>query len=63
VLSIGDAGIAVARQVAISVFFKGAEAGDCCKADIVVAGELILEITAITTILQSMRCNSERTCA
>ena len=44
-------GIAFDRQVAIPVPYKGAEVGDGFKADIVVAGELILEIKAVSTIL------------
>ena len=46
-----DAGIAFGRQVVIPVLYKGAEVGDGFKADIVVAGELILEIKAVSTIL------------
>jgi GxxExxY protein len=46
-----DAGIAFARQVTIPVRYKGAEVGDGCKADIVVADELIPEIKAVSTIL------------
>jgi GxxExxY protein len=46
-----DAGIAFGRQVTIPVVYKGAEVGDGFKADIVVAGELILEIKAVSTIL------------
>jgi GxxExxY protein len=46
-----DAGIAFARQVTIPVFYKGTEVDDGFKADIVVAGELILEIKAVSTIL------------
>jgi GxxExxY protein len=37
-------GIAFARQVAIPIVYKGAPIGDGCKADIVVAHELFLEI-------------------
>ncbi len=48
---LADAGIAFARQVTIPVLYKGAEVGDGFKADIVVAGELILEIKAVSTIL------------
>lgn len=48
---LADAGIAFARQVTIPVLYKGAEVGDGFKADIVVAGELILEIKAFSTIL------------
>jgi GxxExxY protein len=40
-----------ARQVTIPVLYKGAEVGDGFKADIVVAGELILEIKAVSTFL------------
>jgi len=50
---LADAGVAFARQVAIPVLYKGAEVGDGFKADIVVAGELILEIKAVSTILPS----------
>jgi GxxExxY protein len=46
-----DAGIAFARQVTIPILYKGEEVGDGFKADIVVAGELILEIKAVSTIL------------
>ena len=46
-----DAGIAFGRQVTIPVLYKSAEVGDGFKADIVVAGELILEIKAVSTIL------------
>ena len=49
---LADAGIAFARQVAIPILYKGAEVGDGFKADIVVAGELILEIKAVSTILR-----------
>jgi GxxExxY protein len=45
------AGIAFARQVTIPVFYKGTKVGDGFKADIVVAGELIPEIKAVSTIL------------
>src|ERR1700730_17525346 len=48
---LSDAGIAFARQVTIPVLYKGAEVGDGFKADIVVAGELILEINAVSNIL------------
>ena len=48
---LADAGIAFARQVVIPVLYKGAEVGDGFKADIVVAGELILEIKAVSTTL------------
>ena len=48
---LADAGIAFARHVTIPVLHKGAEVGDGFKADIVVAGELILEIKAVSTIL------------
>src|SRR6478752_2191797 len=48
---LADAGIAFGRQVVIPVLYKGAEVGDGLKADIVVAGELILEIKAVSTIL------------
>ena len=48
---LANAGIVFDRQGTIPVLYKGAEAGDGCKADIVVAGELILEIKAVTTIL------------
>ncbi len=46
-----DAGIAFPPQVTIPVLYKGAEVGDGFKANIVVAGELILEIKAASTIL------------
>ena len=46
-----DAGIAFGRQVTIPVVYKGPEVGDGFKADIVVSGELILEIKAVSTIL------------
>jgi GxxExxY protein len=48
---LADAGIAFARQVTIPVLYKGAEVGDGFKADIVVAGELILEIKAVSSIV------------
>ena len=48
---LADTGIAFGRQVTIPVVYKGAEVGDGFKADIVVAGELILEIKAVSTIL------------
>ena len=48
---LADAGIAFARQVTFPILYKGAEVGDGFKADIVVAGELILELKAISTIL------------
>jgi GxxExxY protein len=48
---LADAGIAFARQVTIPILYKGAEVGDGFKADIVVAGEPILEIKAVSTIL------------
>ena len=48
---LGEAGFAVARQVAIPIVYKGAPVGDGFKADIVVAHELILEIESVTTIL------------
>ena len=48
---LADAGIAFARQVTIPALYKGAEIGDGFKADIVAAGELILEIKAVSAIL------------
>jgi GxxExxY protein len=48
---LADAGVAFARQVTIPVLYKGTEVGDAIKADIVVAGELILEIKAVSAIL------------
>ena len=48
---LADAGIAFGRQVTIPVLYKGAEVGDGFKADVVVAGELILEIKAVSTIV------------
>jgi len=48
---LADADIAFARQATIPVLNKGAEAGDGFKADIVVAGKLILEIKTVSTIL------------
>ena len=48
---LADGGIAFGRQVTIAVLYKGAEVGDGFKADIVVAGEFILEIKAVSTIL------------
>ena len=48
---LANAGIAFARQVTMPVLYKGVEIGDGFKADIVVAGELILEIKAVSTIL------------
>ena len=48
---LADGGIAFGRQVTIPVLYKGAEVGDGFKADIVVAGEFILEIKAVSTIL------------
>ncbi len=48
---LADAGVAFARQVTIPVRYQGAEVGDGFKADIVVGGELILEIKAVSTIL------------
>jgi len=48
---LADAGIAFVRQATIPVLYKGAEVGDGFKADIVVAGELILEIKAVSTVL------------
>ena len=48
---LADAGISFARQVTIPILYKGAEIGDGFKAEIVVAGEFILEIKAISTIL------------
>jgi len=47
---LADAGVAFARQVTIPVLYKGAEVGDGFEADIVVTGELILEIKAVSTI-------------
>jgi GxxExxY protein len=48
---LAEAGIAFGRQVTIPILYKGAEVGAGFKADIVVAGELILEIKAVSTIL------------
>jgi GxxExxY protein len=48
---LGNAGIAFARQVAIPVIYKGVPVGDGFKADIIVAGQLILEIKAVAVIL------------
>jgi GxxExxY protein len=48
---LADAGIACPRQITIPVFHKEAEVGDGFKADSVVAGELILEIRTVSTIL------------
>ena len=48
---LADAGIAFARQVTIPVLYSGTDVGDGFKADVVVAGALILEIKAVSTIL------------
>jgi GxxExxY protein len=48
---LADAGVAFARQVTIPVLYKGSEVGDGFKADIVVAGELVMEIKAVSAIL------------
>ncbi len=46
-----QAGISFERQVPIPVTYKGLLIGDGFKADIVVAGEVILEIKAVAAIL------------
>jgi GxxExxY protein len=38
-------------QVTIPIFYKGAEVGGGFKADVVVSGDLILKIKAVSTIL------------
>ena len=48
---LADADTSFARQVTIPVFYKGAEASDRFKADIVIAGKLILKIKAVSTTL------------
>ena len=47
----GEAGLAFARQVPIPVIYKGSPVGDGFKADIVVAGAVILELKAVAAIL------------
>jgi GxxExxY protein len=44
-------GIACERQVLVPVMYKGMAIGDGFRADIVVAGEVILEIKAVAAIL------------
>ena len=46
-----EAGIAFVRQVAIPVMYKGSPVSEGFKADIVVAGALILELKAVAAIL------------
>lgn len=46
-----EAGIAFERQVPVLVMYKGAAVGDGFRADIVVAGEVILEIKAVASVL------------
>ena len=46
-----EAGIPFERQVPIPVFYKSRPIGDGFKADIVVAGQVILEIKAVAAIL------------
>jgi len=46
-----QAGIACERQVLVPVMYKGMAIGDGFRADIVVAGEVILEIKAVAAIL------------
>ena len=48
---LANAGIVFARQVTIPVLYKGDNVGSGFKADLVVAGALILEIKAVSTIL------------
>jgi GxxExxY protein len=48
---LADTGIALARQVTFPVLYNGAESGDGFKADIVFAGEPILKIEVVSTIL------------
>jgi GxxExxY protein len=48
---LADAGVAFARQVTIPALYMGSEVGDGFKADIVVAGELVMEIKAVSAIL------------
>jgi GxxExxY protein len=48
---LGEAGIAFSRQVAIPIMYQAVPVGDAYKADILVVGQLILEIKAVTTIL------------
>lgn len=45
------AGVAFTRQVAIPVLYKGELVGDGFKADVVVDGQLILEVKSVATIL------------
>jgi len=46
-----QAGLSFERQVAVRVIYKAVPIGDGCKADIVVARQLILEIKAVAAIL------------
>jgi len=48
---LGETGIAFGRQVPIPVIYKGSPVGDGFKADIVVAGAVILELKAVAAIL------------
>jgi GxxExxY protein len=45
------AGVVFARQVAIPMLYKGEQVGDGCKADVVGAEQVILEIKSVATIL------------
>ena len=46
-----QAGIAFARQVPIPMVYKGAPVGDGFKADVIVAGQVILEIKSVAAVL------------
>jgi GxxExxY protein len=55
-----EADISFARQVRIPIVYNGTPVGNACKADIVVAHELILKIGAVIVILSihKMECRT-----
>jgi GxxExxY protein len=50
-LELGRAGIDLRRQVGVPVTYKGLRLDEGFRADIIVAGQVILEIKALATIL------------
>lgn len=48
---LGQVGIPFERQAGIPVFYKGVPMEEGFRADIIVAGKVIIEIKAVTTIL------------
>ncbi len=50
---LGRAGIEFKRQVGIPVTYKGMQLDEGFRADVLVAGHVILKIKAVTTILQA----------